>query len=69
RFCATSDTIDITARIPTYVSDKLVEAGYPVWRSPMSYDIAGVHAIRIGADGSLSGAADPAYGGGMALRV
>jgi gamma-glutamyltranspeptidase / glutathione hydrolase len=69
RFCATSDTIDVTARIPTYVSDKLVEAGYPVWRSPMSYDIAGVHAIRIAPDGTLSGAADPAYGGGMALAV
>ena len=69
RFCATSDTIDITARIPTYVSDKLVEQGYPVWRSPMSYDIAGVHAIRIADDGALSGAADPAYGGGMALAV
>ena len=69
RFCATSDTIDITARIPTYVSDKLVSAGYTVWRSPMSYDIAGVHAIRIADDGTLSGAADPAYGGGMALAV
>ena len=69
RFCATSDTIDITARIPTYVSDRLVSAGYPVWRSPMSYDIAGVHAIRIADDGTLSGAADPAYGGGMALAV
>jgi gamma-glutamyltranspeptidase/glutathione hydrolase len=69
RFCATSDTIDVTARIPTFVSNDLVAAGYPVWRSPMSYDIAGVHAIRIADDGSLSGAADPAYGGGMALRV
>jgi gamma-glutamyltranspeptidase/glutathione hydrolase len=69
RFCATSDTIDVTARIPTYVSDRLVEAGYPVWRSPMSYDIAGVHAIHIAADGTLTGAADPAYGGGMALAV
>ncbi|MEX0809626.1 MAG: gamma-glutamyltransferase [Dongiaceae bacterium] len=69
RFCATSDTIDITARIPTYVSDRLIEAGYPIWRSPMSYDIAGVHAIRIAVDGTPSGAADPAYGGGMALAV
>ncbi len=68
RFSGTSDAIDVTARIPTYVTDQVAAKGYQIVRSPLSYAIAGVHAIRI-EDGRLTGAADPAYGGGMALRV
>jgi gamma-glutamyltranspeptidase/glutathione hydrolase len=68
RFSATSEAIDVTARIPTYVSDEVAAQGYEIVRSPLSYAIAGVHAIRI--EGTrLTGAADPAYGGGMALLV
>ena len=68
RFSGTSEAIDVTARIPTYVTDQVAARGYEIVRSPLSYAIAGVHAIRIDGD-RLTGAADPAYGGGMALLV
>ncbi len=68
RFSATSDVIDVTARIPRYVSDAVAAMGYGIVRSPLSYGIAGVHAIKVDGD-RLSGGADPAFGGGMALLV
>jgi gamma-glutamyltranspeptidase/glutathione hydrolase len=68
RFSATSDLIDVTARIPRYVSDKVAAMGYGIVRSPLSFGIASVHAVKIDGD-ELTGAADPAMGGGMALLV
>ena len=68
RFSATSDVIDVCARIPRYAYADLEAQGYTVRRSPYSYEIASVHAIRV-AEGRLSGAADIPYGGGMALEV
>ena len=68
RFSANSNVIDVCARIPRYAYADLEAQGYPVRRSPYSYDFASVHAIRLEA-GHLSGAADIPYGGGMALEV
>ena len=68
RFSATSDAITVTARIPRYAYASLQEQGYPVNRSPYSYEIASVHALKK-VDGRWTGAADIPYGGGMALGV
>ena len=68
RFSATSDVIDVCARIPRYAYADLEAQGYSVHRSPYSYEIASVHAIRV-EEGRLSGSADIPYGGGMALEV
>ncbi|MBC7800933.1 MAG: gamma-glutamyltransferase family protein [Gemmatimonadaceae bacterium] len=67
RACATSDIVDISNRIPRYVSDRLEAMGYAVARSHLSYAFAAVHGIMM-ADGRLSGAADPQRDG-MALLV
>ena len=67
RVSATSDAIDVSNRIPTYVTRALEAQGYEVRRSPLSYPFASVHAIRID-KGHLSGAADPNHDG-MALAV
>lgn len=67
RACATSDLVDISNRIPHYVSDALEAMGYKVARSHLSYAFAAVHGIKL--DGErLSGAADPQRDG-MALLV
>ena len=68
RFSATSDTLTVTARIPRYAYRELEERGYHVARSPYSYEIASVHALKANGDG-WTGAADIPYGGGMALGV
>jgi gamma-glutamyltranspeptidase/glutathione hydrolase len=68
RFSATSDVIDVCARIPRYAYADLETQGCKVRRSPYSYDFASVHAIRV-EGGHLSGSADILYGGGMALEV
>jgi gamma-glutamyltranspeptidase/glutathione hydrolase len=68
RFSATSDVIDVCARIPRYAYADLEAQGYSVHRSPYSYEIASVHAIRVEEE-RLSGSADIPYGGGMALEV
>ena len=68
RFSATSDTLTVTARIPRYAYRDLEERGYRVQRSPYSYEIASVHALKAEAAG-WTGAADIPYGGGMALGV
>jgi len=62
RFSATSDIIDVMNRIPDYTLEPLREAGYQVERSPLSYGIAGVHAIER-VDGVLRGGADPGLDG------
>ncbi|RWK47263.1 MAG: gamma-glutamyltransferase [Mesorhizobium sp.] len=67
RFCATSNAIDVTNRIPRFVTKALEQKGYEVIRSPLSFGIAWVHGIRI-LDGLLEGGADPA-GDGMAMRA
>jgi gamma-glutamyltranspeptidase/glutathione hydrolase len=67
RITANSNTIDVSNRIPKFVTDELVTRGYPIARSPFSYVFAGVHGIRIH-DRKLDGGADPGRDG-MALEV
>jgi len=67
RFSATSDIIEIVNRIPRRVQEELEADGYTFRRYPLSFHFAGVHAIRITADG-IDGGADPGRDG-MALAV
>jgi gamma-glutamyltranspeptidase/glutathione hydrolase len=67
RFTANSNTIDVSNRIPRFVTNELEAMGYPIARSHLSYAFAGVHGIRI-KDGELEGGADPGRDG-MALEV
>ena len=67
RFCTTSDTIDVTNRILRRTERALREMGYPVRRSALSFQFAGVHALRRTA-GGWEGGADPGRDG-MALAV
>lgn len=67
RFSATSDVIDVSNRIPAYVTRELEAMGYTVARSHLSYLFAAVHGIKI--DGRRwEGGADPGRDG-MALAV
>ncbi|MEO5692492.1 MAG: gamma-glutamyltransferase family protein [Usitatibacter sp.] len=67
RISATSNTIEVSNRIPRFVTRSLEASGHPVARNPASYVFAAVHAIHD--DGSrLRGAADPQRDG-MALSV
>jgi len=68
RFSATSDIIEIVNRIPRFVQAELEADGYSFRRYPLNFHFAGVHAIRIGADGKIDGGADPGRDG-MALAV
>ncbi|MBV9522815.1 MAG: gamma-glutamyltransferase family protein, partial [Alphaproteobacteria bacterium] len=67
RFSATSEIIDVSNRIPTYVTKPLEAQGYRIARSYLSYTFAAVHGIKID-DGRWTGAADPGHDG-MALAV
>ncbi len=67
RFSATSNAIDITNRIPGYLTDPLEADGYEVIRSALTFGIGAVHGLRIDAAG-LSGGADPGHDG-IALGV
>ena len=67
RFTSNSNTIDVSNRIPHFVTDALLHHGYSVVRSPFSYVFAGVHGIRI-LNGQWDGGADPGRDG-MALAV
>ncbi len=67
RITANSNTIDVSNRIPRFVTDELAARGYPISRSPFSYVFSGVHAIRI-VKGKWDGGADPGRDG-MALAV
>ena len=68
RFSATSHIIDVTMRIPTFVTDELERDGYTIARNPNTFDVAAVHGIEVRPDGSLHGGADPGHDG-MALAV
>jgi gamma-glutamyltranspeptidase/glutathione hydrolase len=67
RVSATSDAIDVSNRIPAYVTRELAAMGYPIVRSYLSYAFAAVHGIAIDGD-RWSGGADPGHDG-MALAV
>ncbi len=71
RITANSNTIDVSNRIPHFVTRELEERGYPVVRNPFSYVFAGVHGIRLaGGDRGRrwDGGADPGRDG-IALEV
>jgi gamma-glutamyltranspeptidase/glutathione hydrolase len=67
RISVTSDIIDVSNRIPRFVTSEVEAMGYRVARSYMSYAFAGVHGIKI-ENGRWSGGADPQRDG-MALEV
>ena len=67
RFSVTSNAIDVSNRIPRYVTDQVDAMGYEVRRSSESYGFAGVHGV-MNDNGVLTGAADPGRDG-MALVV
>lgn len=67
RFSSTSDAIDVSNRIPNFVTAELEAMGYQVIRSFLGFTIAAVHGIKI-EGGQLEGGADPGLGG-MALAV
>ncbi len=67
RIVAVSNVIDVSNRVPHYVTDEIARRGYEVKRSPQSYAFAALHGIRV--DGArLEGGADPQRDG-MALAV
>jgi gamma-glutamyltranspeptidase / glutathione hydrolase len=67
RLSATSDIIDVSNRIPRYVTREVEAMGYKVARSYQSYAFAGLHGIKI-EDGRWTGGADPQRDG-MALEA
>ena len=67
RFSATSDIIDVSNRIPRFVTRALEERGYQTFRSYLSYTFAAVHGLKRGPEG-WSGGADPGHDG-MPLSV
>ena len=67
RFSSTSNIIDVTNRIPKYVTIELEKKDYEIVRSPLTFGIAAVHGIRI-IDGEMDGGADPGHDG-VALGV
>ncbi len=62
RFSSTSNAIDVSNRIPRFVTRELEAQGYQVIRNPFGHTIAWVHGIRILPD-RLDGAADPGRDG------
>ena len=67
RFTATGNVIDVSNRIPRFVTDAVADKGYTIARSYESYAFAGLHGIEI-TGGRWSGGADPQRDG-MALEV
>ncbi len=67
RVSATSDVIEVSNRVPEFVTDQVESMGYQVARSHLTYAFAAVHGILRTGD-RLSGGADPQRDG-MALRV
>ena len=59
--------VDVSNRIPRFVTDEIERLGYQVKRSYQSYAFAGVHGIKQDS-GILTGGADPQRDG-MALLV
>ena len=68
RFSATSSAIDVSNRIPGFVTKGLETRGYEIIRSPFSYGFAAVHGLKRNSDKTWSGAADPGHDG-MALGL
>ena len=68
RIAATSETIDVSNRIPRTVTDVLAADGYPIGRSHLSYAFAAVHGITVDGAGRMAGGADPQRDG-MALSA
>ncbi|MDF1747519.1 MAG: gamma-glutamyltransferase [Alphaproteobacteria bacterium] len=68
RFSATSSAIDVSNRIPRFVTRDLEKRGYDVIRNPLSYGFAAVHGLKRNPDKTWSGAADPGHDG-MALGL
>lgn len=62
RFSATGNVIDVSNRIPRYVTRELEARGETVVRNPVGYTIGWVHGVRIHGD-QLEGAADPGRDG------
>ena len=67
RISATSDVIEVSNRVPEFVTSELETMGYRVARSHLSYAFAAVHGVLRTGD-RLSGGADPQRDG-MALLV
>ncbi|MEX2643479.1 MAG: gamma-glutamyltransferase [Acetobacterales bacterium] len=67
RFSATGNAIQVSYRIPRFVTRELEAMGYPVKRSHEGFAFAAVHAILM-KDGVLSGGADPGREG-IAIAV
>jgi Gamma-glutamyltranspeptidase len=67
RIAAVSNVIEVSNRIPRYVTDAVAARGYELKRSWQSYAFAALHGIRI-EDGRREGGADPQRDG-MALDV
>ena len=66
RFSATSNSIDLSNRVPYSVENELKAIGYETIRSPYTFGFAAVHGVRIEAD-HLDGAADPGHDGNAIL--
>ena len=62
RFSATSNAIDVSNRIPRFVTSVLETDGYRVLRNPHSYTFGYVHGICC-RGGTLEGGADPGHDG------
>lgn len=62
RFSSTGNAIDVSNRIPRFITRDLEADGYTVLRSPYSHTIAYVHGIRC-LEGRLEGGADPGRDG------
>ncbi|MEX2519240.1 MAG: gamma-glutamyltransferase [Paracoccaceae bacterium] len=62
RFSSTGNAIDVSNRIPRYVTRELEERGETIIRNPVGYTIGWVHGIHIHAD-RLDGMADPGRDG------
>jgi len=67
RISVTSDIIDVSNRIPRFVTSEVEAMGYRIARSYQSYAFAGLHGIKI-ENGRWFGGADPQRDG-MALEV
>ena len=62
-----NQTVEVSNRIPQYVTDEVKAMGYGLIRNYLSYAFAGVHGIKVTSDGSQGGA-DPGRDG-VALVV
>lgn len=67
RITAVSNSIDVSNRIPRYVTDEVAARGHDIRRSWQGYAFAALHGIRV-TDGKCEGGADPQRDG-MALGV